>query len=229
MEVRPERLEPEVEGRHDPEVPAGAAQAPEQLGLLGLARAHKTAIRRDQLDAGQVVDREAEPSLQPADSTAERQPRDARVPDDADRAHETVGLGRDVELAEEGAPVHPRRAGHRVDDDPSHRRQVDHHAAIAARLPGGAVASGSDGQLEVVLATEADRGGDLGSAPRPDEDGGPAIVERVPEPSRIVIGRVGRRDHLAAKRSPQLIEVASRERGGRVGHGEHPDGVRSAS
>ena len=83
MEVGAERLEPELERGRDPEVPAGAAQAPEELGLLGLGRADEPAVGGDELDGGQVVDREPEVALEAADSPAERQPGDAGVADDA--------------------------------------------------------------------------------------------------------------------------------------------------
>ena len=111
VQVWSERLEPELEGRRDPEVPAGATQTPEQLGLVGLGRAHQPAVGRDELDRGQVVDREAEVALEAADSPTERQPGDTGVPDDADRADEAVRLRGDVELAKEGATVRPGDPG----------------------------------------------------------------------------------------------------------------------
>ncbi len=107
VEVRPERLEPELERGRDPEVPAGAAQAPEQLRLVGLARPDEPAVGGDELDRGEVVDREPELTLQATDAPAEGQPGDAGVADDADRTDEAVRLGGDVELAEERAAVRP--------------------------------------------------------------------------------------------------------------------------
>ena len=113
MEVRPERVEAELERGRDPEVPAGAAEPPEELGLIGLGRADVPSIGRHELDREQVVDREPEVALEPADAAAERQPGDARVADDADRADEAVRLRGDVELAEERAAVRPGRSGPR--------------------------------------------------------------------------------------------------------------------
>ena len=161
VELGAERLEPELERRRDPEVPAGAAQAPEELGLLGLGRADEPAVGRDELDGRQVVDREPEVALEAADSPTERQPGDAGVADDADRADEAVRLRGDVELAEERAAVRPGGPGPRIRLDPAHRGHVDDEAAVRASEPGRAVAAGSDRDLEVVLAREADRGGDL--------------------------------------------------------------------
>ncbi len=83
--VRAERVELELERRDDPEVAAAAAQTPEQVGVLLLARDHELAVGGDDVTRAQVVDREAELAHQVADATAERQPRDAGVADDPAR------------------------------------------------------------------------------------------------------------------------------------------------
>ena len=114
MELGAERMEPELERGRDPEVPTGAAQAPEELGLLGRGRADEPAVGGDELDGGHVVDREPEVALEATDSPAERQPGDAGVADDPDRADETVCLRGDVELTEERAAVRPGRPGPRI-------------------------------------------------------------------------------------------------------------------
>ena len=192
MQIRSERMEPELERRRDPEVPAGAAEAPEELGLVGLGRAHEPAIGGDDLDGGQVVDREPEVALEAADSPTERQPGDAGMADDADRADEAVRLRGDVELAEERAAVRAGDPGPRIDLDAAHLRQVDDEAAVRALEPGGGVATGLDRDLEVVLASEGDRRGDLLASTRPGDDRRPPIVDRVPETARLVVGRVAR-------------------------------------
>ena len=96
VQVRAEWLESEVERRRDPEVPTGAAQAPEELRLVGLGGAHEAAVGGDDLDGGQVVDRQPERALEPTNATAEGQSSDPRVAHHPDRADQTVGLRRDV-------------------------------------------------------------------------------------------------------------------------------------
>ena len=161
MEVGPERVEPELEGGRDPEVPAGAAQAPEELGFVGLGRADEPAVGGDELDGGEVVDRQPEVALEAADSAAERQPGDAGVADDAGRADETVRLGGDVEFAEQRAAVRSGGPGLRIDLDPAHPGQVNDEAAVRTLEPGGAVPARLDHDLEIVLASEADGRRDL--------------------------------------------------------------------
>ena len=189
VEGAAERVEPEVEPGDDPEVPAGATDAPEQLGLLGLARPDDAAVGGDELDRGDAVERETEPSLQPADATAERQSGDAGVAHDADRAHEPVRLPRDVELAQQRAAVRVRHPSRRVHLDPAHRGQVDDEAIVHARVAGRTVPTRPDGDLQRTVAAEPDRGRDLGRARRTDDDRGPQVVDRVPQAPGVVVGR----------------------------------------
>ena len=207
MEVGSERLEPELEGRRDPEVPAGAAEAPEELRLVRLGRAYEPAVGGDELDGSEVVDREPEVALEPADSPTEGQPGDAGVADDSDRAHEAVRLRGDVELAQEGAAVRAGDAGPRIGLDAAHVRQVDDEAAVRTGEPGCGVAAGLDGDLEVVLAREGHGGRDLRRVAGASDDRRSPIVDRVPESARVVVAGVVGRDDVGA-RAAQLIEMA---------------------
>ena len=112
-------LEAERERCRDPEVRACAAQPPEELGVLFFACPHEAAVRGDELDLEEVVDREPVLPLESTHPTAERQSRDARVRDHPDGADESGGLRLLVELGEEcaagdaggplfGIHVHPR-------------------------------------------------------------------------------------------------------------------------
>ena len=157
MQVRPERVQPELERRRDAEIPAGPAEAPEELGLLRCACPDDPAVGGDELDRSEVVDRQAEVPLEPADAATEGEPGDAGVTDDADRADEPVRLRRDVELAEERPAVRSGGPPLRIDSHAPHPRQVHHEAAVATGMTRAAVAAGSDGELEVLAAGEPDR------------------------------------------------------------------------
>ena len=214
MEVGAEWLEPELERGRDPEVPAGAAQAPEELGLLGLARADEPAVGGDELDGAQVVDREPEVPLQPADSAAERQPGDARVADDPDRADEAVRLRGDVELAEQRAAVRPGRP--RSADPPRPRASADMSTSEPAVAPPSPAALWPPDRT--VISRSCSRAnriavGDLRGGRRAGDDGRPPIVDRVPQAARIVVAGVVGHDHLGA-RPAQLIEVVGRDASG---------------
>ena len=137
-------MEPELQGRDDPEVGAGPTYRPEQVRMVGLARSHVHAVSRHELDGRQVVDRQAESSLEPADAPAERQAGDAGVPDGPDWADESMRLGLAVEFAEVRPAIRACEAAVRVDRDAAHPRQVDDDAVIAGGEAGDAVASAAD-------------------------------------------------------------------------------------
>ncbi len=106
--LRTERIRPERERRDDPEVAATAAQAPEQLRVLGRAGADGLARGGDEVDARRGCRSTGRRPGQPADAAAERQPGHAGPRHDADRDGQAVRFGRPVQVAERGA----RRDGH---------------------------------------------------------------------------------------------------------------------
>jgi len=94
----------------DPEVAAAPAQAPEEVGVLHLARLDEFAPGGDQVDGAKLIDRQPIPSMKPADTAAKRQAADAGVGDDPARRREAELLGLAVELAPEHAGLDSSRA-----------------------------------------------------------------------------------------------------------------------
>ncbi len=182
-----ERLELEFERGRDSEVRAGAPEAPEELGLLGFARPDHSTVCRDELDRPKVVDRQTELALEPADAAAERQPRNARVTDDANRTDKAVLLAGDVELAEQRTTACPGMPGRRIDGHVVQPREINDQTTVVRRVAQGAVTPAADGNLEVELAPEPDRGNDVIHARRLDDESGPAIEHGVPDAPCVVI------------------------------------------
>jgi hypothetical protein len=131
--LRAERDAVELELRDDSEVAAPAAEAPEQVGVLVLARLEELAVGSHDIHRNELIDREPVLAHDPADPTAERQACDARVRDDAGRNREAERLRLPVELAEQYAGLHPRRALLRIDAHALHRREVDHQRVVGDR------------------------------------------------------------------------------------------------
>ena len=115
---RLDRVQVELERGRDAEVPAGAAEAPEEIRVVVRARPYLAAVRGHELDRPQVVDRQPELALQPADTAAEGQAGDAGMADDADRTGQPERLGSIVELGQQGSAVDPR--GSLAPGRPSH-------------------------------------------------------------------------------------------------------------
>ena len=102
-------MQAELELGHDAEVAAASAQAPEEVGVLGLARLDELAVGGHQVDGQQLVDREPVLAHDPADAAAEREPGDPGVGDDPAGRREPERLRLAVELAPEHAGLGPRR------------------------------------------------------------------------------------------------------------------------
>ena len=111
------------------EVAAAAAQRPEQVGVLVLARAHEPAVGEHDLGREQRVDRQAVVAHQPADAAAEREPADAGVRDLAGGHGEAVLLGRGVELAEQRAAADADHGALGVDVDARSAPRMSMHSA----------------------------------------------------------------------------------------------------
>jgi hypothetical protein len=93
-----------------PKFPPAAAQAPEELDVLSVARLDELASGGDQVDGEELVDRQSVLSLKPAEAAAERQAGDAGMGDDPARGREPESLALAVELAPKDACLDPRRA-----------------------------------------------------------------------------------------------------------------------
>ncbi len=65
--------------------------------------------------------------------------------------------------------------------------------------PGMTVPTAAHGDEQILVAPEADSGGDVGRVQRPHDQAGPAIDHAVPDAPRVVVAGVARRDDVAAE------------------------------
>src|SRR5581483_12350366 len=95
-------------------------------------------------------------AVQPAETTAERQPSDTRHGYDAERRREAVSLRCAVELTQSETRLRHRGALQRVNADALHTRQVEHQAAFADGGPGNAVPAAPNSQRQIMTPGEID-------------------------------------------------------------------------
>jgi hypothetical protein len=122
------------------------------------------------------------------------------VRDDTDRTHQSVGLGRFVELGEERAAVHVCDLPLRVNANSTHRREVDHDPVVAGREPRNAVAAAPDCHLELPLAREAKSTSHAVGADWSDDDRRAAVEHLVPDGASPVVSGVAGEYDLAGER-----------------------------
>ena len=198
----------ELERRGDAEVAAAAAQPPEQFRIGVGADLEHVAVGGDELDRREVVDRHAEAAHQPPEPAAERQPRDAGRRDHTARRRQAVLVGRPVVVVPRRTALHARPPPGRVDVAASHRRQIDHHAALGDGLAGDVVPAPASRDLEPVGTGEAHRVRDVGRVGAPGDQRRPLVDETVVDGPRLVVaGIIGperplpRTGHGARRRS----------------------------
>src|SRR3989440_6065791 len=166
-EQEPDWMEPEGEVDDDAEVPAAAAESPEEVGVLLLARRDDIAVSRDHCGTEQVVERESVRRRQVPDAAAQRQAGNARVTEGSARRCESMALTGRVEVLPERAAAAPRRPGLRIDDDLAHQTQVDDKTPVADAMTGDAVTAAAYGHRQTTFARELESRDDIIDIERP--------------------------------------------------------------
>jgi hypothetical protein len=181
----------------DTEVATATAQRPEQVRVTVGRCPDDVACGRDDLGFDEVVDGEPVLAHEPADAAAQTDTADTGVAHDATRRGQTVALGLAVDVAPQGTALDPGCAGDWIDGDGAHQREVDHDPVVAHRGAADVVASPADGDLEVVAAGEADRGGHVGGAAAPGDQSRAPIDGAVPHGAGVVVLAAAGNDHVA--------------------------------
>jgi hypothetical protein len=189
------RVRREIEGGHDPEVAAAAANRPEQFGVLRGARVHDLAAGRDHLRGGHVVQGQAVLPDLPADAAGQGQPADtdALGVTGGDRQARR-GQGR-RDLAPGGAAADPHQVAFGVED--LHVREpaeVDHDTAVVGAEAREAMAAAPHGQRQP------------GASPKPG---------REPDPGLYVLDAPGPQDitriaHSQGRAASRLVRGSAR-------------------
>jgi len=206
--------------RDDAELPpAGAAQRPEQVGMVVGVALDDAAVGEDDPRRDEPVAREAVAAAEDADAATERQPGDAHRGAAARRDGAAVAVEGVIQGSQPDPGAHDGDLVREVDG--VHRRDVDHDAR-GAGPPGEAVAAAArrDGRTKPTRHLQGMRGV-VGSAAPDDRQRTELLVglghQRRPE--RLVRLRAGQH-HVAVDRRPERPQL----HGGRsrAGHGVGP-------
>lgn len=182
-------MQPELEAGRHPEVAATAADGPEQVGVVVLVHHQQFAVGRDDLRGQQIVDGHSVLAGQVTDAATQG---DAPDPDEAavaESGREPVLRGGFGVLARGDAGLGPGGTGLDVDLQRPHAGQVQDDAALADTVPGRAVSTAADSQLEPGLSRQRHDARHLCGVLGAQDDGGPAVdVARVHAARRFVLG-----------------------------------------
>ena len=202
----PHGLEAVLEVRHDAEIPATAAQGPEQVRVGLRTRGHERAVREDDIRGDQVVQGEAMAPREVPDSAAEGQARDPGRGDDPARRREPECMVRVVEVAPGRAALRPHRLRAGVDADPAHPDEVDDESAVRGPEAGHAVPAAPHGDRHSQRVSGLDRRDDIRHSRASHDGRGPLVNHRVVNLARLVVPRVPGDDHVAPHLPFQLLK-----------------------
>ena len=197
-EQQAHRMQLERELRDDAEVATAAAERPEELGILCLARGDDGPVGGDDGRCKQIVEREPERRAQMPETPAERQAGDACVAEGPAGRRETVNLTRRIEVVPERTAAAGRRPLLRVDDDLAHEPQVDRDRSIADAVARDTVAAAADRHGQVSFAGEPHGRDDVRGIQRTNDHLGSAVDHPVERRARTVVAVVARSDDRTA-------------------------------
>src|SRR5262245_61526171 len=115
----------ELEARHHSEVATAAAQSPEQLGIVLVARSYDAPVRGHHVGGDQVVAPKALRMPQPTVTTSGGEPADAGRRHDSEGNREPVPLRSNVDVADHRAAAGTHHAAPHIDDHSVQVAEID--------------------------------------------------------------------------------------------------------
>ena len=200
-----------LESCHYPEVAAATPKPPEEVVVLFGAHLEKAAVRGHQVGRDQVVTGEAVLAVQVADSSAERESRDAGRGHDPAGRGETEGLGLVVDVAPRRSAFGASRAFRRIDAHAVHPRKIDHEPAVAHGVPGHAVAASANRYEKIVVAGERHRSDHVGGARTSYDERRVPVDHRVEDRAGAVVAVLAGTENAAADPRAKALERRVRE------------------
>ncbi len=196
----------EGEGGHHTEVPAPAADPPEQVRVVLGVHVQVLPGPGDHLGADEVVEGEAVAAGQPAHAAAHRQAGDAGGAHHADGHGQPVRDGGAVDVGEGGAGLHGHVPGRGIHVHPAQCAQVQDQPALHGAVPGHVVPSAAHGQRQARVLGRGQHRVDVRHGAHPGDGARPHVDHPVPDPPCLVVERVVGFDQCPGQSAPQRLE-----------------------
>jgi hypothetical protein len=180
-------VEVELERGDDAEVPTSSPEAPEQFGVLVLARVDQVAVGGDDVDRAEVVAGETVRPVEVAEPASEGEPRHPGRGDDAAGRRETERLRLVVEVTPRRATADPGCLRIGVHLYRVHPREVDHQTVVTDCLPCDVVSPTFDREPQPSFPGEVDGGHHVRSPRTPGDEGWFLVDHVVPHRPRLVV------------------------------------------
>jgi hypothetical protein len=166
----------------------------------------ETTISGDDVGAQEVVTNETVLAGQPAEAATEGETGNSGGRDCPADRRQPKGLRLVIELGPEDASFSPRRPRDGIDPDPFHEGEIEHQPTVTDGITRHVVSPTADGEDELVLAGEGDRGNDIRNTGRAHDQRRVAVDHRIPEPTDGVVVRVARLEESTAQLRAKSLE-----------------------
>jgi hypothetical protein len=199
------------EGGNDAKVASAASDAPEQILVLLRASRQHLSVGGYHVGGSQVVTGESIAAVEPAQPTAEGEPRDPGYGDDTERRCQPERLRGAVELSQHEPGLGPDRPLLQINLDGLHSGHVKHDGAVTHRMPSNAVTTTTYRDGEGVSTCELDATDHIGRINRPDHGQRPSINHAVKHSARRVVATIAGVDHLPSQTRRELTMNRTRD------------------
>ena len=179
-----------LEGGHDPEVPAAAPHAPEQVRMRGGTGREELAVGGDDIDGEEIITDETVLPREPAQAAAQGEARDTGVGDGATGRRQAERLGFVVELAPGDSALRAGRAPDGIDPHAPHPGQVDHQTVVADGIAGNVMATAAYRQQQMMGAGELDTLEDIGHTSTADNQCRASVNHGIPDLASLLVARL---------------------------------------
>jgi hypothetical protein len=193
-----DRVQLECERSYDTEIPTPSAHAPEQIGVLSLARSNEATVSRDDVNREQVVASQPVLAREPAKTATECQPRNTCLRDHSARGCQTEYLGFVVEVTQGAARLDTGNTRLGIHLHTAHHRKVDDQPPIAQGISRDIMTPATNCQYELVSAGEIDGGDDICWPRAASDQTRPLVNHAIPYRASGIVARVSRTQERAA-------------------------------
>ena len=177
----PDGMQREIHGRDHAEIPSAALQTPKQVGVLFFARHHDIARGRYYLSRAQIVAAQAGLSVQPSESTTQREPGQTGHGNNRPRRGQSKGLRHLIKMRPRQTRLRFDGTDARIHLDGLHTGHVQQQTAFGRRMTRHMVAATFDGQFQLLLTREPNCDHHIGSGSGPNYNCGTPVKRPVPD------------------------------------------------
>jgi hypothetical protein len=197
----------ELETSDGAEIPASAAESPEQIIVFRSAGSEHLSIGSHHLRRQQIVDRHPVFANQPANSTSEGQATDTSLGHYPARDSEPEDMRFSIDVTQSRSALYSNSSGRSIYENGPHSGKINHQTIVTERTAAYVVPAATNRRQQIVRATEIDRGDDVGNARAPSDHARMFADACIPDLTGFVVANIRRLENLPVEQRAEGFDV----------------------